>query len=228
GAATGGGGARGGARSRRGALLGEGGGEALARLACAVGLSDRQYALPEVFWAVRKLVELLSARRPLVLVFEDLHWAEPALLDLLDHVATTAERARALLLCVARPDLLELRPAWAELEHLPLGPLSAEASAEVIANILGQADIADDARALLVDAAAGTPLFVEQLVSMMIDRDLLRLEDGVWHTGELPDEWVPPTIQALVTARLDGLEREQRAVIDPAAVIGVYFQQDAL
>src|SRR5262249_11812507 len=93
---------------------------------------------------------------------------------------------------------------------------------------LGQADIADDARALIVDAADGNPLFVEQLVSMMIDRDLLRLEDGVWHTGELPDEWVPPTIQALATARPDGRERHQRAGIDPAAVIGVYFQQDAL
>ncbi len=216
------------ARAKLAALLGEAHEEVFERLASAVGLSDRQYALPEVFWAVRKLVELLSARRPLVLVFEDLHWAEPALLDLLDHVATTAERARALLLCVARTDVFELRPGWAELDHLPLMPLSAEASAEVIGNLLGEADIADDARARIVKAADGNPLFVEQLLSMMIDGGLLRLEDGVWRTGELPEEWVPPTIHALVTARLDGLEREQRAVIDPASVIGVYFQREAL
>jgi tetratricopeptide (TPR) repeat protein len=132
------------------------------------------------------------------------------------------------LLCIARPELLETRPAWEQLEHLALMPLSAAASAEIVDNLLGDAGIADDARTRIVEAADGNPLFVEQLLSMMIDDGLLLLEDGVWRTGELQPDWVPPSIQALLTARLDGLDREQRAVIDPASVIGHYFQQPAL
>jgi class 3 adenylate cyclase/tetratricopeptide (TPR) repeat protein len=216
------------ARAKLAALLGEGNEEIFERLASAVGLSDQQYALPEVFWAARKLVETLSRRRPLVFMFEDLHWAEPALLDLIDHVATTAEDAPALLLCIARPEILEQRPAWAELEHLALAPLSAAASAEIIDNVLGNARIAEDARARIVEAAEGNPLFVEQLLSMMIDEGLLRCVGGEWRAEELKPGWVPPTINALLTARLDGLEREQRAVIDPASVIGHFFQQAAL
>jgi class 3 adenylate cyclase/tetratricopeptide (TPR) repeat protein len=216
------------ARAKLAGLLGEGNEEIFERLASAVGLSDRQYPIPEVFWAARKLVETLSSRRPLVLVFEDLHWAEPALLDLIDHVVETAEQAPALLLCVARPDLLEQRPAWEQVERLALAPLSGTESAQVIDNLLGDGTITDEARARIVAAADGNPLFVEQLLSMMIDEGLLLLEDGVWRTGELKPGWVPPTIQALLTARLDQLEREQRAVIDPASVIGHYFQQAAL
>ena len=158
-----------------------------------------------------------------MLVFEDVHWAEPALLDLIDHVASTAEEAPALLLCVARPEVLEKRPEWEQLEHLALAPLSADASAQIIDNLLDGADIAADALARIVEAAEGNPLFVEQLLSMMIDGGLLRIEDGVWQTGDLDAGWVPPTIQALLTARLDNLEREQRAVIDPASVVGHYF-----
>ena len=100
------------ARAKLAAFVGEGQDDIFERLASAVGLSDQQYALQEVFWSARKLVETLSRRRPLVLVLEDLHWAEPALLDLVDHVATTAEDAPALLLCIARPEILEKRPPW--------------------------------------------------------------------------------------------------------------------
>jgi len=216
------------ARAKLGELIGEGSEGVFERLASAVGLSERQYPLPEIFWAARKLVETLSRRRPLVLVFEDVHWAEPVLLDLIDHLVSTAEEAPALLLCVARPEVLEKRPEWEQLERLALAPLSADASARVVENLLGGADIAADALARIVEAAEGNPLFVEQLLSMMIDGGLLRVEAGVWHTGDLDAGWVPPTIQALLTARLDNLEREQRAVIDPASVIGHYFQEAAV
>jgi class 3 adenylate cyclase/tetratricopeptide (TPR) repeat protein len=216
------------ARSKLASLLGPENEDVFERLASAVGLSEEQYSLAEVFWASRKLVEILSRRRPLILVLEDLHWAEPALLDLVDHIVAGAEDAPALVLCVARPDLLETRSQWADLQRLDLTPLSAEAAARVIDNLLGEANIAEDARTRIVEAADGNPLFVEQLLSMMIDEQLLRLEEGTWLLGELPPGWVPPTIHALLTARLDGLEREQRAVIDPASVIGQYFQQEAL
>ncbi len=216
------------ARAKLAGLLGEGNQEVSERLASAVGLSDRQYPLPEVHWAARKLVETLARRRPLVLVFEDLHWAEPALLDLVDHVAANAEDAPAFLLCVARPEFLDERPAWEGVEHLALAPLSPADSARVVESLLGGAPIAAGARARIVDAADGNPLFVEQLLSMLVDDGFLRLENGAWRVDELPPGGVPPTIQALVTARLDGLEREQRAVIDPAAVIGHQFQHGAV
>jgi predicted ATPase/class 3 adenylate cyclase len=216
------------ARARLGGLLGEGNEDISERLASAVGLSERQYPLPEVFWATRKLVETLSRRLPLVLVLEDLHWAEPALLDLVDYVATTAEDAPALLLCVARPELVDEHAGWDGVEHLALAPLSASASAEVVESLLGGAPIAAAARVRIVEAADGNPLFVEQLLSMLVDDGFLRLENGAWRAAELPSGWVPPTIQALVTARLDGLEREQRAVIDPASVIGHQFQRSAV
>ena len=216
------------ARSKLAALVGAGMEDVFERLASAVGLGHQEFPLSEVYWAARKLVETLSRRRPLVLVLEDVHWAEPALLDLVDYVATTAEDAPALLLCIARPDLLETRAEWAQFDHLPLRPLSAEASAQIVDNFLGDAEIADDARSRIVEAADGNPLYVEQLLSMMMDEGFLLLEDGVWRAEELEPGWVPPTINALLTARLDGLEREQRAVIDPAAVVGHFFQQPAL
>lgn len=216
------------ARTKLAALAGKGNEEVFERLASAVGLSEQQYPLPEVLWAARKLVETLSRGRPLVVVFEDLHWAEPALLDLVDYLVATTEDAPALLVCVARPDILELRPDWAEVEHLPLAPLSSDAAAQIIDNLLGGAQIADDACERIVTAAEGNPLFVEQLLSMMIDDGLLLLEEGVWRTGDLQTGWVPPTIHALISARLDALEREQRAVIDPASVVGHYFEQSAL
>jgi predicted ATPase/class 3 adenylate cyclase len=216
------------ARGKLAALLGEGAEDVVERLASAVGLADGQYPLTEVFWAARKLVETLSRRRPLVLILEDLHWAEPALLDLLDHVAATAEDAPALLLCVARPEVLETRPDWERLERLSLAPLSAEDTAAVIDSLLGGAEIAPEAKSRIAGAAEGNPLFVEQLLSMMVDEKLLREEEGVWRLGELEPGWVPPTIHQLLTARLDGLQREQRAVIDPASVVGNYFQQGAL
>jgi predicted ATPase/class 3 adenylate cyclase len=216
------------ALSRLATLLGPENHEVCARLASAVGLSDDQYPLAEVFWATRKLVEILSRRQPLIVVLEDLHWAEPALLDLVDHVVASADDAPALILCVARPDLLEARPQWGEVQRLALTPLLAAAVAQVIDNLLGEARITEDARTRIVEAADGNPLFVEQLLSMMIDEELLRFEDDTWRLGELPPGWVPPTIHALLTARLDGLEREQRAVIDPASVIGNYFQLAAV
>ena len=216
------------ARAKLAGLLGEGNEDVFERLASAVGLSEQQYPLPEVFWAVRKLVEILSRRRPLVFVVEDVHWAEAALLDLVDNVVASAEEAPALLLCVARPEVLEKRPAWEQLERLALAPLSGAESAQVIDNLLGDGQIAEEARARIVEAADGNPLFVEQLLLMMIDEGLLLLEDGVWQIGDLQPGWVPPTIQALLTARLDDLEREQRSVIDPASVIGHFFQQAAL
>ena len=87
--------------------------DVLARIASVVGLSTEQFPVQELFWGTRKLFELLARERPLVVVFEDLHWAEPTFLDLVEHIAKTIEDAPVLVLCNSRPDLIEVRPEWA-------------------------------------------------------------------------------------------------------------------
>jgi class 3 adenylate cyclase/tetratricopeptide (TPR) repeat protein len=200
--------------------------DAVARVASAVGLSGSDFPLDEVFWGTRKLLELQAGRKPLVVIFEDIHWAESAFLDLIEHVRDTAS-APVLLLCAARPELLEQRPNWSE--HGPLfdlQPLSEEESGQVIEHLLGDAPFPGEVRARIVTAAEGNPLFVEQVLSMMIDDGLLRREEGRWiPTGNLSDLAIPGSIQALLAARLDLLVAEERAVVEPASVIGLVFEE---
>ena len=221
------------ARAKLGDLFGEDGtADAVDRVASAIGLSDRQFPVEEVYWGTRKLFERLAHRRPLVVVFEDIHWAEAALLDLIARVADTAADTPILLVCVARPELSERRPGWLERPDahvLSLEPLSAEQTALVLGNLLGDADLDDEARTAIVAASDGNPLFAEQLLAMLIDDGYLRRENGHWaRTREVRTLAVPPTIDALLSARLDLLAREERAVIEPASVVGGVFQVAAV
>jgi tetratricopeptide (TPR) repeat protein len=205
--------------------------EVAARIASILGLTPAQFPLPELYWGARKLLESLAARRPLVVVFDDIHWAEPAFLDFIDHVVDTAE-APILLICTARHELLDSRPEWGDrlaASRLVLGPLDDTEAAQVVANLLGQAGLPADVEARIVGAAEGNPLFVEQMLSMLIDSGTLRFDDGRWiRADELAEIAVPPTIQALLAARLDQLSREERAVIEPASVIGLEFVEPAV
>jgi class 3 adenylate cyclase/tetratricopeptide (TPR) repeat protein len=197
------------------------------RIASTIGLSEVQYQPDELFWGVRRAFETLAANKALVAVFEDIHWAEATLVDLIEYLETAVAGVPVVLLCAARPDLLEQRPAWSEKELLTLEPLSEEESVRVIENVLG-ADLAAKVSRRIIDAAEGNPLFVEQLLSMLIDEGVLRRVDGRWEADDISDLAVPPTINALLAARLDQLSAEQRAVIEPAAVIGHVFEQAAL
>ena len=218
------------ARAKLLQVAGPGGEDAVARVASAVGLGETDYPLDEVFWGTRKLLELQTARQPLVVVFEDIHWAESAFLDLIGHLKTTA-RAPLLLLCAARPDLLEYRPEWSELEGplIELEALSDEESELIVANLLGDAPFPVEVRNRIIASAEGNPLFVQQVLSMMIDDGLLRQEGGRWvPAGDLSDLAIPGTIQALLAARLDLLTPQDRAVIEPASVIGLVFEEAAV
>ena len=204
---------------------------AVARVASAVGLSDSTYPLNELFWGTRKIFELQAARSPLVVVFDDIHWAEPAFLDLIEHVAATASDVPLLLLCAARPELLELRPAWAERDSplLELQPLSAEETGLVVEHLLDDAVLPDDVRHRIITVAEGNPLFAEQILSMLIEDGVLRESGGTLVAGDaLSEVAIPGTIQALLEARLDRLSAQERAVIEPAAVIGLMFDQRAV
>jgi class 3 adenylate cyclase/tetratricopeptide (TPR) repeat protein len=187
----------------------------------------------DTFWAVRKLLEHLAREQPVVVVFDDIHWAEPTFLDLIDHLADWTRDAAILILCIARPELLEVRPGWGggklNATSILLEPLPADQASELVDNLLGRAEIPHQARERILEAAEGNPLFVEEMLAMLIDDGLLRFEDGTWRSVEdLADVTVPPTIHLLLAARLDRLDAEERAVIERGAVEGKVFHRGAV
>jgi class 3 adenylate cyclase/tetratricopeptide (TPR) repeat protein len=201
------------------------------RIASVIGLSSTQFPVEEGFWGVRKLFESLCEPCPLVAVIEDVHWAETTMLDLLEHVLSAAETSM-LLICSARPEFFEIRPEWEGLTgsvSVLLGPLGEDEAARVARNLLGGTGLDEAVQERIVEAAAGNPLFVEQMLSMMIDDGHLARENGRWAPSSgLAEVSVPPTIQALLAARLDLLGPEERAVIEAASVAGLVFPEDAL
>jgi class 3 adenylate cyclase/tetratricopeptide (TPR) repeat protein len=202
------------------------------RVASAVGLSERQFPLDELFWGTRKLVETLASRGPLVLVFEDIHWAETTFLDLIDHLYGSLRDAPVFVLCLARHELLEQRPQWgvqAGTDSLSLEPLTHDDASRIVDNLLGQVAIENHVRERIIEASDGNPLFVEQLLSMMMDDRVVTRTDAGWvATDDVAEIAVPPTINALLSARLDRLAPEERLVIDAASVVGLVFSRSAL
>jgi hypothetical protein len=190
-------------------------------VAGAVGARERPGSIDETHWAVRRLLEAFAGPCPLVVVLEDLHWAEPTFLDLLEYVAAFSANAPILLLASARPELLEARPSWAKVrptsELLLLEPL-AEPEVETLIDARLQAGVLSERlRARVLEVAEGNPLFVEQLLAMQAGGG-----DG---NGELG---VPPSLQALLAARIDRLETGERAVLERAAVEGRSFHRGAV
>ena len=188
------------------------------RLGGIVGLSDRLSGVEETFAAVRTFVEGLARRRPLVVVFDDIHWGEATFLDLIDHVSHWVSDAPVVLVCVARPELLELRPQWgggkSNATSVLLEPLSDTESVTLLQNLPGSVDVEESVRRRIVEAAGGNPLFVEEMLALL-------LADG---RGRATFE-VPPTIQALLAARLDRLPDNERAAIEAASVEGQLFHE---
>ncbi len=171
-----------------------------------------------IFWAVRKAFEEMARKRPLVLVVEDIHWAEPTFLDLLEHLANWTRDAPMLLLCLARPELLDERPAWGsahnQAEVLTLQPLSQSESDELIELLPDASRLKQETRTRIRQAAGGNPLFVEQLLATFAG-------------GGKPDQF-PSTIHALLAARLDALPDDERDLVERASVVGLEFEWQAL
>ncbi|HSL63234.1 MAG TPA: adenylate/guanylate cyclase domain-containing protein, partial [Gaiellaceae bacterium] len=198
------------------------------RLGSAIGLIERQFPAEETFWAAARFFERCAERRPVVAVWEDVHWAEATLLDLIERVAASAS-APVLLLCTGRPSFLELRPDGLGGETVELRPLDAEESERVVDALLGDAGLVGDVRRRVIESAEGNPLYVEQMLSMLIDEGRLRREGDRWvPAGELEEVAIPPTIHALVAARLDLLSPEEKAAVEPASVIGLRFGLEPL
>ena len=187
----------------------------------------------ETFWAVRTLLESVARRQPVLLVLDDIHWAEPTLLDLIEYLADWIRDAPLLLLCVARRELLEKKPDWGggktSATTISLEPLNEVESRELMVSLLGQVELSADLVDKIGAAAEGNPLFVEEMVGMLIDRGYLERRGGGWVArNELAEVTVPPTIQALLAARLDGLPSAERTVIERGAVEGNVFHRSAV
>ncbi|HEY8167508.1 MAG TPA: adenylate/guanylate cyclase domain-containing protein, partial [Candidatus Limnocylindrales bacterium] len=199
----------------------------------AIGLDEAETPVEETFWAVRRLLETLARDRPLVVVIDDLHWAAPTLLDLIEHATDWIRDAPILLLTMGRPEFLDSRPAWGggklNATTILLEPLSEIESEELVAQLVGAAGLDADLRRRISDAAEGNPLFVEELVAMLVDDGTLRHDGSRWVVeGDLRAVAVPPTIAALIAARLDRLAPGDRNVLERASVIGRVFWRAAV
>jgi class 3 adenylate cyclase/tetratricopeptide (TPR) repeat protein len=197
-----------------------------------IGLSGASGTPEEMFWGARRFLEVTARERPVVVVFDDIHWAEPSLLDLIEYLADFTRRA-VLILCMARLDLLEVRPAWGagrqKAMTITLPPLSEADSGVLVQNLLGGAGVEERARAHIAEMSEGNPLFIEEIVRMLLDRETLRMEDGRWiATHNLAELQVPPTISALLGARLERLDEGERAVAQRASVVGKSFYWGAV
>ena len=199
--------------------LAAGDAEVADRVASAIGLVSTVYAVEEMFWGVRRLFEILAADRPLVAVIDDLHWAEPTLLDLVEHVVGRVQRP-CLLVCTARPEVLDrpdaLPAEGAGRARITLERLPASAADAMAEGLLAGRQVDPATVARIVAASDGNPLFVEQMAAM--------LDDAA--AGD--DLEVPPTILALLAARLDRLEQGERSVLEPASVAGLTFPSQAV
>jgi class 3 adenylate cyclase/tetratricopeptide (TPR) repeat protein len=183
-------------------------------IAALLGESDVPTTAEEIAWAVRKLLEAAAQERPLVVVFDDVHWGEPTFLDLVEHVADLSRDAPILLLCLARPELLERRPGWGggklNATTVLLEPLDAAETGELIERLLGGEELEAGLAERIRIAAEGNPLFVEEMLAM------------VRESGER-EVVVPPTIKALLAARLDQLDPGERGVLERGSVEGQVF-----
>jgi class 3 adenylate cyclase len=199
------------------------------RVAGALGWSESAASPLETFWAVGRLLEAAAAERPLVVVLEDIHWADPVFLDLIEHVAAALEGVPVLLAASTRGDLLDVRPGFGgDAPRLELQPLGGEDSGRLVEHLLGDDDVAADLAELVFARAGGNPLFVEELVRMLVDeRRLARDDSGLSVVRPSPFS-LPPTIRALLSARIDRLMLSERAVLEAGAVIEGSFGPGAL
>jgi class 3 adenylate cyclase/tetratricopeptide (TPR) repeat protein len=191
-------------------------GDAARPLRSLLGESEIPAPADEIAWAFRKLLEQEAQEQPLVCLLDDLHWGEETLLDLVEHIADLSRDAPVLLLCMARPELLERRPSWGggkwNATAVLLEPLDAAETERLIGELGG---VSEELRERILQAAEGNPLFLEEMLALVRDSGGSDVE-------------VPPTIQALLAARLDQLDPEERSVLERGSVEGRTFHRGAV
>jgi class 3 adenylate cyclase/ketosteroid isomerase-like protein len=205
----------------------------VARVAGLLGAGPAA-APEETFWGVRAVLESLAREHPLVVVLDDVHWGQPMFLDLIEHLVEWARDAAILLVALARPELRETRGAFTAAgrraaDVIELDPLGPDQSRELVAGLLGQVDLPDALLARILETTEGNPLFLGELLRMLVEEGSLERAGDVWvAAGGAEAVQVPPTIQALLTARIERLRADERSVVERAAVIGKQFYRGAV
>jgi class 3 adenylate cyclase/tetratricopeptide (TPR) repeat protein len=203
-----------------------------ARLAGLVGVASEPADRSESFAAWRTFLEAVTTRGPLILVFEDLHWADEALVAFVDHLVDWATEVPIFVVCTARPELYERHPGWAggkrNATNVALSRLSDEDTARLVFALLAQVALPAEVQQVLLERAGGNPLFAEEYVRMLLDRGILERRGRTVSMAQDADIPLPETIQASIAARLDTLSPARKALLHDAAVIGKVFWPGAL
>ena len=182
----------------------------------------------EIGWAMRRYLEALAHAKPTLVVVDDLQWAEPAVFDVLDDVLERATNAPLLVVCIARPEVLEQHASWtsgrSNATTITLEPLSSADTATLISRLLDVDDLPAPLRARVVERAEGNPLFCEEFVRMLIDDGVIERVGERWRaTARVQDVRVPESIQAVIAARIDRLSVVEKRALQIASVIGERF-----
>jgi class 3 adenylate cyclase len=221
------------AQAKLWALVGAEHEDVASRVGSLMGICPGSCGKDELFWSARAVLDSIAGRRPLVLVFDDIHWAEPSFLDLVEYIADSSRGAPLLVLCAARHELLEERPDFlAGRQHagrIELRELSYTDAALVLGNLAGGLRLPAGLLNRVLSVADGNPLFVEQMISMLADTGVIQDRgDGRQFVGGDGDIVVPPTVSSLLASRLDRLLPAELGIIERAAVIGLDFQPAAV
>ena len=191
-------------------------------LALAAGVLEgieTERSQQEIAWAAREWAAELADAQPLILVFEDVHWAEEPLLELVEHLAERVKDAPLLIVCLARPELLDIRPGWGggrlRATAIELEPLAPSESEELLDALLADRELSRAERTALLEKTEGNPLFVEETTRMLLE-------------GGTSSKRIPDTLQAMIAARIDRLPRNEKRVLQRASVIGRIFWEGAV
>ncbi|MDQ3881325.1 MAG: AAA family ATPase, partial [Chloroflexota bacterium] len=203
------------------------------RVGAAIGLDEGAAPQEEIFWATRQLFEHLARRSALITFWEDIHWAEPTLLDLIEYVVDLSVDTPLVLLCSSRPDLLETRAGWggnrSSSTVVHLEPLPQSATEELLGALPGGSALPRQLRQRIVAAAEGNPLYLEEMLGMLVDEGHLVEEDGGWRLlADVTRVEVPLSVRALLAARMEALPAPERHVAQRASVAGRVFEAAAV
>jgi class 3 adenylate cyclase/tetratricopeptide (TPR) repeat protein len=183
-----------------------------------LGAADSERNAQELTWAAFRWAEQLADAQPLVLVFEDVHWAEEPLLDLIEQLTRSLRTVPVLIVTIARPELLDTRPSWGggirRASAIELAPLDPEESEELADAVLAGVEIAPAQRTLVLERAEGNPLFLEEIARMLREDEEIDL--------------LPDTVQAMIAARIDRLSADEKRILQSAALVGRVFWRGAL
>jgi class 3 adenylate cyclase/tetratricopeptide (TPR) repeat protein len=197
-----------------------------------LALLDPQAVYRAMIAAWRALLTALAAEQPLLVVVEDIHWADSTMLDILEDLAEHVA-SPALVLCTARADLLRTRPGWGggklNFSSISLSPLTHDEGAQLVEHLLDVEELPTELKERILARADGNPFFLEEILRRLIDQELLTRDSGRWRAGEgIADVEIPDTVQGVILARIDLLSPAEKRVLQRAAVVGRVFWSGAV